>query len=403
MIHIIGGGTFSHIRNHLALAAPAFGTTAKILHAKFGSNSVLHLTKMAGGELVTNDDVSALLDKLVLDPSTRVIVLNAALCDFEGHINDTPSGKYATRLKTSEGNQTVQLIPAAKLIGKIRQSRKDIFVVGFKTTAGASSDEQYRVALDMLKANSVNLVLANDTITRNNMIVAPEETRYFETKDRDEVLDGLVTMVRSRMNNTFTRSTVVDGDLVDFQQDTRIPDNLRTVINHITARGGYKPFRNATAGHFAVRLGDGSCLTSRRKTNYTLPGGLDLVEIEYDGANKVIAHGAKPSVGGQSQRLIFNEHPDADCIAHFHCPLRPNAPDAKLIGRGSQMENECGSFQCAQNTSRNLTKIGEVKAVMLEDHGPNIVFSRDVPAEHIIDFIESNFDLNQKTGGLVAA
>lgn len=31
---IIGGGTFSHLRTHLALAAPAFGTTAKQLFEK---------------------------------------------------------------------------------------------------------------------------------------------------------------------------------------------------------------------------------------------------------------------------------------------------------------------------------------------------------------------------------
>lgn len=31
---ILGGGTFSHVRTHLALAAPAFGTTAKQLYTK---------------------------------------------------------------------------------------------------------------------------------------------------------------------------------------------------------------------------------------------------------------------------------------------------------------------------------------------------------------------------------
>ena len=30
-IYIFGGGTFSHVRNHMALAAPAFGETAKRL------------------------------------------------------------------------------------------------------------------------------------------------------------------------------------------------------------------------------------------------------------------------------------------------------------------------------------------------------------------------------------
>ena len=43
-----------------------------------------------------------------------------------------------------------------------------------------------------------------------------------------------------------------------------------------------------------------------------------------------------------------------------------------------------------------------MKVVMLDGHGPNIVFSRDTPANDVIDFIEANFDLSKKTGGLVA-
>ena len=31
-VHVIGGGTFSDIRTHLALCAPAFGYTAKKLN-----------------------------------------------------------------------------------------------------------------------------------------------------------------------------------------------------------------------------------------------------------------------------------------------------------------------------------------------------------------------------------
>ena len=32
-IHIIGGGTITHVRNHLALATPAYGSTAKKIAA----------------------------------------------------------------------------------------------------------------------------------------------------------------------------------------------------------------------------------------------------------------------------------------------------------------------------------------------------------------------------------
>ena len=51
-IHIFGGGTVSHVRNHLALAAPAYGSTAKALATLCKQiipkmETVLHLTRMA--------------------------------------------------------------------------------------------------------------------------------------------------------------------------------------------------------------------------------------------------------------------------------------------------------------------------------------------------------------------
>lgn len=412
-IHIFGGGTFSHVRSHLALAAPAFGNTARQLWNKFHVTHTpnelkLHLTKMADhmSSVITNEDVEAEIDKLIADPECRVIIMNVALCDFDGSILEegetTESGSHATRLRTRErSHRLMQLTPAAKLIGKIRKTRKDIFVVGFKTTCGATSDEQYLAALNMLKESSINLVVANDTLTRNNMIVAPEETRYNETTDRDSVLNTLVEMVMSRSKNTFTRSTVEEGDLRKFDSDPAIPENLREVVNHCVTRGAYKPFRGSTAGHFAVRVDEGRCLTSRRKTNYTAPGGLDLVEVEYKGLDKVIAYGAKPSVGGQSQRIVFDEHPDLDCIVHFHSPIKENARD--LIPIADQAPYECGSHQCGANTSRNLKPFNGIHAVMLDNHGPNIVFSKEADPKDVIDFIEANFALERKTGGLVNA
>src|SRR5512143_1365808 len=107
---VIGGGTVSHVRNHLALCAPAYGTTAKKLGdlfkrklnvhyaeaylreygywpANVDFDVQLHLTKMAGGEeLETNEDVSKLVDKLIADPNTKVIIFNPALVDYNGCI-----------------------------------------------------------------------------------------------------------------------------------------------------------------------------------------------------------------------------------------------------------------------------------------------------------------------------
>ena len=121
-------------------------------------------------KIVTNDDVEELVKQIIADPQARGVIFNIALADFKGKIGDVESGKYATRLETVNGNETIHIEPTKKLIGMFRKERKDIFVVGFKTTSDKSEDEQYLRGLKLLKKNSLNIVLANDLVTRKNMI-----------------------------------------------------------------------------------------------------------------------------------------------------------------------------------------------------------------------------------------
>lgn len=402
-VHILGGGTFSHVRNHLALAAPAFGSTARHLASLFSTiddvKVELHLTKMAdsGSNLVTNDDVAALVDELIADSDTKAIIFNVALCDYAGTVAGEQSGSHAERLKTIVGQQVMHLTPTDKLIGRIRSKRKDIFVVGFKTTTSANPHEQYQMGLRLLKSNSLNLVLANDTVTRNNLIITPEEASYASSTDRDAVLTQLVDMVNSRMRLTFTRSTVVDGPAMPWAESA-VPENLFNVVNHLIERGAYKPFMGKTVGHFAYRGDNGEIITSRRKSNFNELADTGMIRIVPEGPDAVKAFGGKPSVGGQSQRIIFADHPELDCIAHAHIPLK--AESRQIVPVAEQWPYECGSHECGRNTSNNLREVEPgIWAVHLDNHGPNIVFNRNTPAERVIDFFEKHFDLADKTGG----
>ncbi len=414
-IHIIGGGTFSHVRNHLSLVAPAFGETARQLSyhvsnnlAQLPEHSIFcHLTKMANphSTIVTNDDVSKLVDQLIDNPLTKIIFFNVAMCDFDGQIGDIESGKYAERLHSREVAPTMQLTAAEKVLKKIRKTRKDIFLVAFKTTCNASETEQYIAGLNLLKDNSCNLVLANDTGNRRNMIICPEEAKYTITTNREYALEDLVNMTMARSKLTYTRSTVVDAPSVDWN-DPLVPESLRTVVNYCIEKGAYKPFRGNTAGHFAVKVDNETFLTSKRSTNFNDLDKIGLVKVVSTGPDEVIAYGAKPSVGGQSQRIIFKEHDNVDCIVHFHSPLMAQPfgwlPDSKHVPVKRQWPYECGSHECGQNTSNGLTEVWSgIKAVMLDEHGPNIVFNRTIDPKRVIDFIETFFDLSQKTGGPV--
>lgn len=419
-VYIFGGGTVAHITNHFAITAPAYGNTAReikrIMECDCRWNSMnvkMRLTKMAGGDsLETNEDVVAEVNRLKQDFNTKIVFFNCALVDWEPKLVDTYKdnigyshdktiktlGKYAQRLETrSVPVIDVACEPAKKVIPLIRQGRKDIFLVGFKTTCGASKQEMYEKGLKLCKDGSINLVLVNDTKTRWNVIITPEEAAYHETDNREEVLRNLVEMTWYRSHLTFTQSTVIAGDLVKWN-DERIPNSIREVVNYCIKGNAYKPFEGKTVGHFAIKLSDTEFLTSIRKSNFNDLDKNGMVYVKTDGPDTVLAYGAKPSVGGQSQRIVFSDHPGYNCIVHFHSPLKESHVDD--IPVVSQRETECGSHQCGRNTSSNLKEFDfGIKCVMLDQHGPNIVFKSDTDPKLVIKFIEDNFDLSEKTGG----
>jgi hypothetical protein len=430
--YVLTGGTMVHVAPHFSLCAPAYGRVGVDIHAELARQlrpqtdreAVLIRTKMALGAaspsdaerelfeqaelpyLETNDDLGKLLALLIARPDTACIVLACAVCDWQpealaqnGESLEVGS-KQVSRLETRKGSVQAILRPADKLIGGIRQKRKDVFLVGFKATTGLTEDAQYLTGLRLLKGASCNLVLANDLHTRVNMVITPEEARYHVSKDRREVVAGLCEMITLRTGLTFTRSTVVPGEPIPWSSDA-IPQNLRTVVDHCIARGAYKPFQGKTVGHFATRgPRPGIIYTSRRKSNFNSLADDGLLEIETVDEDRVIARGAKPSVGGQSQRIIFDTHEDVDCIVHFHCP--PRASGGESIPVRPQRPFECGSHECGRNTAEGLREVWPgIKAVYLDEHGPNICFSREEDPARVIEFIEHNFDLEAKTGGLV--
>lgn len=171
---IIGGGTFNHISCHLSLAAPAFGQTARDMARWFPQitkdmECVLTLTKMADhtSALVTNQDVANYVAGLLADPLVKIIVLNAAICDFE---IENPSEE--TRLSSKQNYPVVMKGITSKIIGGIKALRPDIIVCGFKTTHGATRREQEEKAFQSQTSNGLDLVLANDLETRKNILIS---------------------------------------------------------------------------------------------------------------------------------------------------------------------------------------------------------------------------------------
>lgn len=192
-VFVFGGGTFNHVSCHLALAAPAFGGTAKKLHNMFTEQDMfesnLVLTKMAdpNSTLITNDDVQRRVDEMVKDLSVKVVVMNAAICDFEmaspdeGRLSSVKD--YPMILKGIQG----------KIISSIRKVRPDIILVGFKTTKDELPTSQLAKAAASMAASGLDFVLANDVGTRNNILLSHELCVYKGA--RDSLLGKLIEEV----------------------------------------------------------------------------------------------------------------------------------------------------------------------------------------------------------------
>jgi hypothetical protein len=193
---IFGGGTFSHVSCHLALAAPAFGETARKMSSMFvamktGMDCELVLTKMADptSDLITSNDVSTYVDQLLTDMSVKIVVMNAAICDFE---MDSPSDE--ARLSSQKDYPATLKGVKTKIIAKIKSVRPDIIVCGFKTTHGATRQEQLDKATESMKSSGIDMVLANDLETRSNVLVSGR--CYYD--DRDSLLRRMLMVAVSK-------------------------------------------------------------------------------------------------------------------------------------------------------------------------------------------------------------
>lgn len=417
-IVILGGGTFSPVRNHLSLCAPAFGKTAtmmkQIFKNKFGDKLKLEgyrvvtmLTKMADSDSVvmTNKDVEKYVDRLIEDKDVKTVILNVAFCDYD--VIDEEAGFHGQRLKTSDGDVTLNLRPSKKIIDKIRVARPDIYLVGFKTTTNASDEEQFLTGLKMMKRSKCNLVLANDTVTRKNIIITPEESKYTYSS-RKETIHQLCEIIMYRHNLTYSYSKLVESPNIPLSE---APSTFQTVLKYLIDNNGFivNNGNGFTPGHFCYRVKEptgvfekyenkfnkGGFVSSQRKVdhNKVFENGMSYVDLNFGGTFDIYGT-HKASVGARSQWIMFSENPEYDCIIHTHSPLKPNSG----IPIVSQKEFQCGSIQCGVNTVTHLKEFGDnILAVYLDKHGYNIMFKSSCDPKEVIDFINDNIELGVKT------
>jgi hypothetical protein len=397
-ILILGGGTFNPVSNHLSVSAPAFGKTAKDIfvilskHDKWSKeySFELKLTKMAdfNSDLKSNKDVEEYIDSVLLDNSVSAIILNIAFCDFEYE-----GGTFNAERKSSSNPINLELRPAKKIIDKIRRTRPDIFLVGFKASTEKSEKEQFSLGLKMMKRAKCNLVLANDVITRNNIIITPEET-YYKGSDssRESALVELCNMMINRMSGTFEFTNFIKSDNFSIEITSQ---TFQKVMRFLVDSGGFieNNGNGFTPGHFCQKFGNEYFLSSQRLANHNKVFEEGMSKVLLNDQKKLTVLGQrKASVGARSQSTLLLNNPEYDCIIHTHNPLKEDS----IINTRPQKFLQCGSLECGLNTLHGLQNYGPLKAVYLEKHGINILFKSSTDPEEIIQFIKDNLELGKK-------
>lgn len=195
MIYLFGGGTVSHVCGHFALCAPAYGGTVrqlyKLLEEVKPHRTQMMLTRMAGGCRETPEEVEQALRACLADPATVAVVFNVAMVDFSGTLPGQTAHKYASRPSSRDGDLVMHLTPQPKVLPLIKALRPDVHVTGFKTTVGVAPAEQALLAQRQMQEAGVDVVFANDTVTRRNALYFADGRE--RVGSRDALLQHLAT------------------------------------------------------------------------------------------------------------------------------------------------------------------------------------------------------------------
>lgn len=102
----------------------------------------------------TYEQYASLLESIMTTEKPDIVVLAAAVSDY---VTDIVDGK----IRSSDA-LAIQLKPAEKLIGKIKQWHPACKLVGFKLLVNSTESELVNAAMKSIRENGCDLVVAND-------------------------------------------------------------------------------------------------------------------------------------------------------------------------------------------------------------------------------------------------
>jgi phosphopantothenoylcysteine decarboxylase/phosphopantothenate--cysteine ligase len=155
----------------------------------------------------TTEEMFKAVRERILRGKQHVVFHAAAVADFSiSHSNKNRSYKMDTR----SGTKTLKLVPTAKIVDRLKEFDKKIFLVAFKAEYDISEELLIKKAFDKLRECNGDLIVANDVSRRgcdfgsdtNEVYIIDREKNVIHVplKSKREIARNLVKIVCKKLN-----------------------------------------------------------------------------------------------------------------------------------------------------------------------------------------------------------
>jgi phosphopantothenoylcysteine decarboxylase / phosphopantothenate---cysteine ligase len=155
----------------------------------------------------TTEEMFNAVRERIMRGKQHVVFHAAAVADFAlSHSSKNRSYKMDTR----SGTKTLKLVPTAKIVDRLKEFDKKIFLVAFKADYGISEELLIKKAFDKLRECNGDLIVANDVSRRgcnfgsdtNEVYIIDREKNIIHVplKSKREIARNLVKIVCKKLN-----------------------------------------------------------------------------------------------------------------------------------------------------------------------------------------------------------
>ncbi|MGB5090996.1 MAG: bifunctional phosphopantothenoylcysteine decarboxylase/phosphopantothenate--cysteine ligase CoaBC [Nitrososphaeraceae archaeon] len=155
----------------------------------------------------TTEEMFKAVRERILRGKQHVVFHAAAVADFSiSHSSKNRSYKMDTR----NGTKTLKLVPTAKIVDRIKEFDKKVFLVAFKTEYDILEELLIKKAFDKLRECNGDLIVANDVSRRgcdfgsdtNEVYIIDKEKNitHVPLKSKREIARNLVKIVCNKLN-----------------------------------------------------------------------------------------------------------------------------------------------------------------------------------------------------------